>query len=75
MAQNIQHIRTTVFGLSQRQFAQLVGASQPTVHRWETGELSPNIEHLARIREAAKKQRIPWKDAWFFDRRIDARVA
>jgi transcriptional regulator with XRE-family HTH domain len=71
---NIHLIRTTVFanrdapdGLTQRQFAELAGTTQPTLARWETGELKPNIDHLTRIRKAARKRGIRWKDAYFFD--------
>lgn len=35
-------------GLTQRQLAKLVGASQPMVSRWENGTAVPSVRHLTR---------------------------
>jgi transcriptional regulator with XRE-family HTH domain len=63
----ISHIRTSVFGLTQLEFAELAGTTQATVSRWEAGEFSPSSDNLKRIREAALARNIEWDDSWFFD--------
>jgi transcriptional regulator with XRE-family HTH domain len=62
----IAHIRNSIFKITQAQFAQIAGASQATVSRWENGELMPNSANLDRIRQAAKANNIAWNDTWFF---------
>jgi DNA-binding transcriptional regulator YiaG len=64
---SIAHIRTKVFRMSQQAFADLAGVRQPTVSRWELGELHPNRESMRRIREAALAGCKPWDDRWFFE--------
>jgi predicted transcriptional regulator len=59
-------IRAEIFGLSQVEFAEIAGVSQATVSRWETGELTPGLNELRRIREAAICRGLPWNDAVFF---------
>jgi transcriptional regulator with XRE-family HTH domain len=61
----VEHIRKSVFGLSQEAFAEVAGVSQPTVSRWETGEFEPNRDELQRIRDAARGRGIEWDDRWF----------
>ena len=63
----IEHIRKKVFGLSQGQFAALAKTTQPTVCRWERGELAPNARHLALIRASAQERGIALDDSWFFE--------
>jgi transcriptional regulator with XRE-family HTH domain len=63
----VEHIRKSVFGLSQEAFAEVAGVSQPTVSRWETGEFEPNRDELPRIRDAARGRGIEWDDRWFFE--------
>ena len=59
-------IRKQVFQVSQAEMAAITGASQATVSRWENGELEPNREHMAAIREEAARRKIKWRDEWFF---------
>lgn len=63
----MSHIRTGVFRENQTRFAAIVGVSQATVSRWEKGEQEPTRDKLALIREEARKRRIFWSDAWFFE--------
>lgn len=63
----IEHIRTRLFGMSQNAFANVAGTTQPTVSRWEKGELDPGLFEMGRIRSAAKKRGLPWDDRLFFD--------
>jgi len=63
-------IRKHVFGLPQAEFAACIGRSQPTVSRWESGELKPDISDLASIRELARTQRLDWRDSWFFGEKM-----
>jgi len=64
----IHHIRTKIMGLTQREFAAIAKTTQPTVQRWENGQLSPDLCHLKRIRASAIRRRIAWQDRWFFER-------
>ncbi|WP_420794815.1 helix-turn-helix domain-containing protein [Azorhizobium caulinodans] len=52
--------------MTQSTFAIVVGVSQGTVSRWETGDLEPSYDHLASIRKGAHDRRLCWDDAWFF---------
>lgn len=61
------HIRTAILGVSQAQMAEIAGVAQPTVSRWETGELSPGLDEMARIRAYAKAHKIKWTDRLFFE--------
>ena len=36
-------------GYTQRQFAEQLGVSQMTIVRWEGGNASPSVEHLAKM--------------------------
>lgn len=63
----IERIRTEILGLSQTEFAAIVGTSQPTVSRWEDGSALPDLEQLGRIRAAVKKARRKWRDSWFWE--------
>ncbi len=62
----IEHIRKERFKVSQSAFADIAGTSQPTVSRWEAGELEPSRIEMARIRDEAVKRGIEWHDQWFF---------
>lgn len=55
------------FRMTQAEFAVVAGATQPTVCRWEKGELEPDRDQLSRIRSHALDTGLPWDDAWFFD--------
>jgi DNA-binding transcriptional regulator YiaG len=67
----IEHIRTHIFCVSQAAFAAIAGTSQPTVSRWERGELDPGLEEMLRIRAAAQERAIEWNDSWFFSGRSE----
>jgi transcriptional regulator with XRE-family HTH domain len=42
-------------GLTQEQFADLIGADQGAVSRWEAGEWAPSAENQLKIAKAFKK--------------------
>jgi hypothetical protein len=63
----LEQIRRFVFAVKQSAFADIAGVSQATVSRWEAGELSPDLGHLHKIRDAAIDDDLPWDDAFFFD--------
>lgn len=63
----IEHIRRNVFGLKQGPFAEIAGTTQPSVSRWERGELAPDQQEMARIRDAARLRGIAWDDRLFFE--------
>jgi len=62
----IRYIRTNVFKVSQAEFAEIAKVRQGSVSRWENG-VSPSLEEMKNIRDAAKVRGIPWNDSWFFD--------
>jgi transcriptional regulator with XRE-family HTH domain len=64
---NMQRIRKDIFRETQEEFAKIAGTSQGTISRWETGNLDPTREQLARIRSKARRRKLPWNDTWFFD--------
>lgn len=39
-------------GVTQKQLADMIGVDQALISRWESGKISPNKEHLQRIKEA-----------------------
>lgn len=45
---NLKKLRTKL-GLTQVQFANLLGTSQMTIHRWENETCPPYIEALAKL--------------------------
>ena len=61
----LRWIRTEVFGLTQADFAALLGRAQSTVARWEGG-VAPSLDDMTAIRAAAGKSGIEWRDEWFF---------
>lgn len=63
----IEHIRKHIFQVSQTVFGGIAGTTQASVSRWETGELEPGLEDLARIRAEALSRDLPWDDRWFFE--------
>lgn len=70
----IAFIRQNVFNLSQAAFASIAETTQPTVSRWENGELAPDAHQMSRIRDAAKDKQIAWDDRWFFEPPVEASV-
>lgn len=67
MSNPLVHIRRDVFRENQSRFARIAGVSQATISRWEKGEQEPTRDKLALIRDEARKRRIFWSDAWFFE--------
>ena len=63
----IKTIRTELFRISQVEFAQIAGVTQPTIVRWERGEGEPSASELGRIRAAASERDIDWPDDSIFD--------
>lgn len=63
----IARIRQEIFKVPQAAFADIAGTTQPTVSRWENGELSPDAIEMSRIRQAAREQGLAWDDRWFFE--------
>ncbi len=59
-------IRSEILKISQSEMAEVAGVTQPTVSRWEAGMSEPSRDALMRIREAARRKKIKWNDAWFF---------
>ncbi len=54
LARKIRALRQST-GLSQAKFAEMVGVSQPTVSRWETGEDEPDKGSLKKLAQLAKQ--------------------
>lgn len=69
--QPLLFIRKTVFGLTQQEMAEVAGARQATISRWERGELEPDRDQMGRIRDEAARRGIEWKDEWFFEQQTD----
>lgn len=63
----IRMIRRCVLKASQSELAALASTSQGTVSRWENGELAPDLNQMAAIRDAARARGIKWRDEWFFN--------
>lgn len=64
---SLRHIRKSIFGLSQTELATVAEVSQSTVSKWERGDLNPNRDEMARIRDEAHKRGLAWNDSWFFE--------
>lgn len=62
----IRFIRTKLFNLSQVDFAALIGRTQASVSRWESGGPFTN-EDMAAIRAAASERNLVWDDRYFFE--------
>ena len=62
----VRHIRTVVLeGMTQDSFAKSIGRPQPTVSRWEKGELYPDIRDLQAIRALVDLHNKHWSPDWF----------
>ena len=65
---NIEWIRTRLFGVSQKELAEVAGTTQGSLSRVEKGESDLRHSHLSKIRSAAI-QRFGdlWNDRMLFD--------
>ena len=61
------HIRTVVFKITQAEMAQIAGAGQAAVSRWENNATFPTRAQLERIRSEAMTRGLDWDDSWFFE--------
>lgn len=61
------HVRKNVLRLTQAELAVVARVSQGTVSKWETGELEPGWDQLARIRAEIRRLELVWDDRWFFE--------
>jgi DNA-binding transcriptional regulator YiaG len=64
---SLRHIRKSILGLSQAEFAAIAEVSQGTVSKWENGEGGPSRDEMARIRAEAHRRGLEWHDSWFFE--------
>jgi predicted transcriptional regulator len=68
----LKHIRKSVFGITQQEFAVIAGVPQSQVSRWESGKAAPTLDEMNRIREEAAKRKqerrlkARWDDRLFF---------
>ena len=65
----VKHIRTQVFKVSQAAFAEIAGANQSAVSRWEDDakNFEPSRDEMDRIRSAAITRGLAWSDSLFFE--------
>jgi transcriptional regulator with XRE-family HTH domain len=62
----LRQIRMSVFNVSQAEMASVVGVSQATISRWESGQFEPDRKHLENIRKEAFCRGLSWSDTSFF---------
>jgi transcriptional regulator with XRE-family HTH domain len=63
----IEHIRKSIFDVSQTAFGEIAGTTQASVSRWEQGIQEPSQSEMERIRSEAALRGIEWDDRWFFE--------
>jgi len=63
----LRHIRVAIFSVTQVEMAGIAGVRQATISRWENDDCAPSLPALKRIRKEARRRRLKWDDAWFFD--------
>lgn len=63
----ITYIRQEILKVPQTTLADIARTTQPTVSRWENGELEPDREQMKLIRQDAVARGIEWDDRWFFE--------
>lgn len=60
----VKFIRLAVFGgISQQEFAKLIGRRQATVSYWEQGKYQVRLDDLQAMRAVARRRKLPWKDS------------
>lgn len=62
---NIAYIRKKL-GLSQQKMAAMMGVDQSSISRMEHGKCETTVNQVKKLRDQAKKRRMPWRDAWVF---------
>lgn len=63
-----RYIREQIFCVeTQGQFGDLLGVTQETISRYETGALRLNVQAQDRIRKLAAERGIDWDNNWFYD--------
>jgi hypothetical protein len=62
-ARAMLHLRTEVFGTTQRMMAKIVGKTAAVVSRWEAGLNAPGLDELLRLRSYARALDLPWDDS------------
>lgn len=60
-------IRKDILRLTQAEMAEIAGATQATVSRWESGELEPSRDQIEMILVCARGKGIDLSPADFFD--------
>jgi len=61
-------IRKRIFCVrTQSQFAELLGYTQETISKFETGSERLSAEAQERIRNLAQAKKIAWDNNWFFE--------
>ncbi len=63
----IARIRQEILKVSQAEMAGIAKTTQPTISRWENGELEPDREQMKLIRDEALARGREWDDRWFFE--------
>jgi transcriptional regulator with XRE-family HTH domain len=61
-----RYIRKAVFGMTQTQFADMLGIWQGAVADLERRDALP-AKHQITIRKEAAKRGLTWRDDWFFE--------
>ena len=67
----IEHIRKSLFEVSQTTFAEIAGTTQASVSRWEQGIQEPSQSEMERIRSEAVLRGIDWDDRFFFETPVE----
>ncbi|CAN1564722.1 Cro/C1-type helix-turn-helix domain [Caulobacteraceae bacterium] len=66
----IRFVRSVVLGLTQAEFARLLGVREAAVSKWETGRVV-DLPIGSKIRPAVLKiveeRGLPWQDSWLFE--------
>lgn len=62
----MKRIRTEMFAITQADMAEIAGASQAVVSRWERadGRAWPDLQHIRAIRAEALRRGLAWDWSW-----------